>query len=302
MEGIKVSIVIPTYNRVAELEKLLNALEDKTISHIDIEVIVIDDASTDGTREFLKSYRPSFDIKLIFHNANRGSAMSRNDGIKVAKGDIILFFDDDLIPSKEIVQNHLKYHIKDNCAVIGNIKYRETFKTRWVSRYLSTRGVHKIKNGGKIPFKCFWTSNASIKKESLLKVGFFDERFKGAGGEDTELAYRLEQLGVEFVFAKDALCYHKPVSLEELLKKQELFVKNALPILIKKDSIYRKIFRVDLLRNPFVQIITLPVFYFPIYMFANILKLFFLPPFIIDYLLFCKRRRIRNCSRLNDGT
>ena len=289
MNNLNVSVVIPTYNRRRDLEKLLDALKKEFSSFSDFEVIVVDDGSFDGTDEFLQTYKSPFRLVKVIHNENKGSAVSRNDGIKKANNDIILFLDDDLIPASGILFNHVKNHRNKNCAVIGNILYRETFKTRWVSRYLSTRGVHKIKRGEKIPFKCFWTSNASIRKEHLVKVRFFDEAFKIAGGEDTEIAYRLEKAGTEFIYEENAICCHRPVSLSELLKKQESFGKKALPLLIKKDKIFRKVFKLNLQTNLVVKLFLLPFMYWAIYLLARVFNFVYLPPLLIDYLLYATR-------------
>ena len=285
----KVSIVIPTYNRKNELKKLLDALKNEKYPFCDFEVIVVDDGSHDGTKEFLQSYTAPFNLIKIIHNENRGSAASRNDGIKAANNEIILFLDDDLIPSSGIIFSHSRHHMDKKCAVIGNIIYRKTFNTRWVSRYLSTRGIHKIKRNEMIPFKCFWTSNASIRKEYLINVSLFDESFKGAGGEDIEIAYRLERAGVEFLYDKAALCYHRPVSLSELIKKHESFAKNALPLLIKKDDIFKQVFKLDLLTHPIVKVCLSPFVYCGVCSLAPIMNLLYLPPLIIDYLLYYKR-------------
>ncbi|MCK4233596.1 glycosyltransferase [candidate division WOR-3 bacterium] len=289
MTSQKVSIVIPTFNRKAELKKLLDALKEEDYPYSNFEVIVVDDGSCDGTREFLKTCKTPFNLVTVLHERNKGSASSRNDGIKAANNEIILFLDDDLIPASGIIMHHCKRHSNKGCAVIGNIIYKRTFCTRWISRYLSTRGVHKIKKSEKIPFKCFWTSNVSIRKKHLFEVGLFDEQFRGAGGEDTEIAYKLENSGVEFLYEKDALCYHKPVSLVELLKKQESFAKNALPLLLKKDAIFREIFKLDLLANPVIKMSLSKYVYRTIYSFSLIMNFLYLPSFIIDYLLFCKR-------------
>jgi len=288
----KVSIVIPTYNRKGEIKKLLDRFRKEDFSSDSFEVLVIDDCSSDGTRAFLESYKAPFRLVNIFHNENRGSAASRNDGVRTANNDIILFLDDDLIPEKGIITNHIKCHHNKRCAVIGNIKYRETKSTRWISRYLSSRGVHKIKRGAKIPFKCFWTSNASIRKENLINAGLFDEDFKGAGGEDTEIAYRLEKRGIEFLYAKEALCYHRPVSLQELLSKQESFSKNGLPLLIDRDDIFKEVFKLNLLRNPFVRFSLSPFLFLPIYALTNLIKGFYIPAFILDYILLYKRTEV----------
>jgi len=285
----KISVVIPTLNRKESLKQLLDALQREDYPHDDLEVIVVDDGSCDGTREWLLSYSPDFKLITIMHGKNKGSAVSRNDGIRAASNGIILFLDDDLVPQKGILSQHSKHHNEKKIAVIGDIQYREAFTTRWISRYLSTRGVHKTSPGEKIPFKCFWTSNASIRKEHLMNGSLFDERFKGAGGEDIEIAYRLDRGGITFLYEKDAVCYHKPVSLSELLEKQESFVKKALPILLKKNDIFNRIFKLDLLANPFIKFSMNPVMYYSIRTLSSLLLFLYIPPIFIDYLLFYRR-------------
>lgn len=288
----KISVVIPTLNRLCELKKLLCVFEDESFRRSDFEVIVIDDGSSDGTQEFLKSWKAPFILIPIFHKHNKGSASSRNDGIKAAHHDIILFLDDDLVPEKGILFQHGTHHKNKKCAVIGNIRYRETAMTRWVSRYLSSRGVHKIPRGEKIPFTCFWTSNVSVRKDDLFKVGLFDEDFRIAGGEDTELAYRLERSGVEFNYEKDAVCFHKPVSLPELLKKNESFTSNALPLLLQKDDVFSEVFQLSRLSNRFFRFATNPLLYRSVRVMSALLNPLYLPPLLIDYLLFSGRIRV----------
>jgi glycosyltransferase involved in cell wall biosynthesis len=286
-----ISVVIPTYNRKDELPLLLDALDKEVFPRDKFEVIVVDDGSTDGTKEFLKSYSPLYNITTIFHRENLGSAVSRNDGIKAAKKEIILLLDDDLIPEQGILRHHADNHRNGACAVIGNITYRETFTTRWISRYLSTRGVKKIPKGERIPFKCFWSSNASVKKKHLLQVGLFDEEFKVAGGEDTELAYRLEKAGISFVYEEKAICYHQPVSLQELMERQRSFAKNALPLLLRKGTVFKEVFKIDYAKKPAMRMgLLLPV-YFCAYGISNILKFVWLHSAIIDYLIYSNRMR-----------
>jgi glycosyltransferase involved in cell wall biosynthesis len=293
MMGKKISVVIPTLNRLNDLKRLLCVFNNEPFPRSDFEVIVIDDGSSDGTQEFLRSWKGPFPLRPIFHEQNRGSATSRNDGIKAARYDIVLFLDDDLVPRRGILTHHSRHHNGKRCAVIGNIRYRETVMTRWVSRYLSSRGVHKIPPDTEIPFTCFWTSNASIQKEPLFRVGLFDEDFKVAGGEDTELAYRLERMGVEFRYEEEAVCFHKPVTLPELLRKNDNFRMNALPLLLEKNEIFREVFQLSRISNPFIRFVTIPLIYRTVRSVSPLLNSFYLPPILIDYLLFSERVRVR---------
>lgn len=285
------SVVIPTFNRKAELARLLDSLDKEIFPRENLEVIVVDDGSTDGTREFLKSYAPLYRLRPIFHKSNCGCAVSRNDGIRAATNEIILFLDDDLIPQQGILRLHERLHRRTGCAVIGNILYRETFMTRWVSRYLSTRGVKKIPEGERIPFKCFWSTNASVRKKHLLQIGLFDEEFRVAGGEDTELAHRLEKAGIDFVYEERALCYHQPVSLRALLERQRSFGKYALPLLVRRDEVFGEIFKIGRASHPLMRILLSAPVYACMYGIAQLLTMLWLPPSLIDYLLYYNRVR-----------
>lgn len=86
-----VSVVIPTYNRKAKLKKLLETVQQS--NYPKIEIIVVDDASTDGTSEYVQKKFPN--VKIIRNKKERLLAASRNIGIKNSKGDCIFLIDDD---------------------------------------------------------------------------------------------------------------------------------------------------------------------------------------------------------------
>ena len=89
---MNISVIIPTYNRLESLKKCLCSLL-KT-DRDDFEIIIVNDASTDGTKEYLNNLNNP-KIKTIHHTENKGVSQSRNDGIKLSQSDIIAFTDDD---------------------------------------------------------------------------------------------------------------------------------------------------------------------------------------------------------------
>lgn len=92
---MKVSIVMPCYNEIRTIETIV----DKVLSvHLDLdrEVVIVDDASTDGTRDYLQTLRSGDDITVIFHEENRGKGAALRTGFQHATGDIILIQDADL--------------------------------------------------------------------------------------------------------------------------------------------------------------------------------------------------------------
>ena len=91
---MKLSIIIPVYNEIKTLEEILKRIKNQT--HIDKEIILIDDFSTDGSRELIKNKLKSKVQKIIFNEKNYGKGYSVRQGIEIAEGDIILIQDADL--------------------------------------------------------------------------------------------------------------------------------------------------------------------------------------------------------------
>ncbi|MEH7083894.1 glycosyltransferase [Neobacillus drentensis] len=107
---IEVSIIIPSLNKYPLNLLTLNSLEFQTFNPSKMEVIFIDDASTDQTEEKLKGYKPPYHFKYIRNKKNLGRAKVRNLGIRSARGSILIFLDAEMITEPEFVENHYKSH------------------------------------------------------------------------------------------------------------------------------------------------------------------------------------------------
>ncbi|KON85965.1 hypothetical protein AF332_03500 [Sporosarcina globispora] len=118
----EVSIIIPTYNRYPLNLLSLQALEKQEFDLSKMEVILIDDMSTDDTH-LLEKYQPPYRFKYIRHEHNSGLAKTRNTGIKNAKGKILIFMDAEIIVDPQFVQCHYKKHLENQNAIVtgGNI-------------------------------------------------------------------------------------------------------------------------------------------------------------------------------------
>ncbi|MFQ6092373.1 MAG: glycosyltransferase family 2 protein [bacterium] len=207
---MEVSIVIPTYNKLDFLKRTLRTLSHLTYPRENLEVIVVDDGSEDGTQQFLERFSPPFDYFFFRHGTNRCLSAARNTGIRHARGEIVVFLDDDMEVVPQFLEEHLKFHAaSQRAAVMGNVQLAAEVPRTGIVRYLSSRGVHKLKPGQKVPFKYWRSSNSSVRRSILIEVGLFDERIQEYGGEDLELAFRLEKLGdVNFIYAPQAISYH----------------------------------------------------------------------------------------------
>jgi GT2 family glycosyltransferase len=114
-----VSIIIPSYNRYPFNQVGLYALEQQNFDLSKMEVILIDDASTDKTRG-LKKYRFPYHFKYIRNKRNLGLATSRNIGLKRAKGKVIIFLDAEMVVDPNYVMNNYRHHLNnDHTVVIG---------------------------------------------------------------------------------------------------------------------------------------------------------------------------------------
>lgn len=92
MEKIKLSIIVAVYNEIKTLEQVLREIKNVDFQK---EIIVVDDASTDGTRKFLENYKDDV-LKKIFHTKNQGKGVCIRDALKEASGDIVIIQDADL--------------------------------------------------------------------------------------------------------------------------------------------------------------------------------------------------------------
>ena len=207
----QLSVVIPTFNRLERLKKVLKALELQTYPLQDFEVVVVSDGSQDGTNEYLKVVDTPLNLVPILQS-NQGVAAARNQGVTSAKNDIVLFIDDDVVPTPQLISEHMRVHSEtdDDVVVIGPMLSPPDFElspwTQWEQAMLYKQydalRVGKMESSA----RQFYTGNASLARHLLVSSGGFDTNFRRA--EDVELAYRLADKGIRFLFDENAVGYH----------------------------------------------------------------------------------------------
>jgi glycosyltransferase involved in cell wall biosynthesis len=210
LETLTVSIVIPTYNRLSRLERVLSAVADQTYPRSRYEVVVVSDGSTDGTDDYLRS-RAQRDL-VVVAQANAGPAAARNRGVAAAGGELVIFIDDDVVAAPELVQEHVDSHRRggDGLIVIGPmLTPPDVALSPWVrwEQTMLYRQYDAMLQGRYAPTpRQFFTGNASLARSAVLAAGGFDTRFRRA--EDIELAYRLATTGMRFSFNPNAIGHH----------------------------------------------------------------------------------------------
>lgn len=210
MTSLCISVVVPTYNRIDRIRRVLAALERQTYPRDHFEVIVISDGSTDGTDDYLRSVA-SGRVRPIFQ-PNRGPAAARNTGIRAAAGQLIVFVDDDVVPELGLLTAHADIHraAGRQVAVIGPLLTPTDVELApWVAweQAMLEKQYNAMADGRWQPTaRQFYTGNASIGRDVLIDAGGFDEKFRRA--EDVELAYRLAGRGIGFIFSMAPAGYH----------------------------------------------------------------------------------------------
>lgn len=234
-----ITVIVPTYNRRDLLDKTLLSLCFQSFNVHQYEVIVVDDGSSDDTKDIVLSFKDRMFISY-FYQEDKGFrvAKARNIGIINAHFSVCLFFDSGMIAHPKLLENHWYAHQgKSTQALIGfaygycdfegvsqsllqDFSNRETvekiFDTFRVNQYLRDRRQVAMDNAAlsfediTIPWIIFWTCHISCSTKSLLSVGGFDESFQSWGGEDIELGIRLHKTGISFAFADGCEAIHWP--------------------------------------------------------------------------------------------
>lgn len=190
---MKTSIVIPAYNGKEYLQTNLSAV----ISLDAGEIIVVDDASTDDSADYIANNYPQ--IKLIRHSQNLRFPISVNDGFKSSSGDIIFLLNQDLKPQKDLIIKALTHFKDENIfAVTFNEEGRSWADGQW------KEGMLEFKNG-KIDnqiHESLWASggSAAFRKDLWDKFGGFDPIFSPGYFEDLDLGLRAKKAGYKIIW------------------------------------------------------------------------------------------------------
>ncbi|TAM61528.1 glycosyltransferase family 2 protein [bacterium] len=200
------SVIIATKDRASFLEAALSSLEQQVLRE-PFEVIVVDNGSSDHTAAVIERFASVLDVRGVREERpNRG--LARNRGIAQARGEIVVFCDDDVVLPLDWLAGHARAHAESDgavCAVSGPIIN------------VLSHDERPLPGPRNFSRAFFCTCNVSVSRERLNAVGGFDESFDLYGWEDTELGARLRDAGVERRFAWDAYLWHvKPPAAETL--------------------------------------------------------------------------------------
>jgi len=202
------SIVIPTYNRPAQLSACLHACARLDYPRDCFEVIVVDDGGTTALGAVVAQFHGMLTLKLL-RQANAGPGAARNRGAAEARGDFVAFTDDDCSPAPEWLRAlAAQFAASPECAVGG-----QTLNALAHNLY-STASQHLIAylfsyyNGVPHAARFCPSNNLALPAKSFLAMGGFDTTYRWAAAEDRELCDRWLHDGHRMIYASDAVVYH----------------------------------------------------------------------------------------------
>ncbi len=225
---MRLTIIVPTYNRSELFARALRGLLNQTANPTDYEIVVVDDGSTDNTPAVADAAVASAGGRIrYFRQENKGPAAARNLGVLQARGQIVLFTGDDCLPDEGLIAEHLRAHDEaGDVGVLGLVTWHPEIEITPFMAYLETGpqfGFGQIANTEDVAIWHFYTSNCSVQRHWIEQAGGFDEDFKYAAFEDMELAYRMKQRGLRIIYRPSAKTYHHhPTTFEQHLARQRV--------------------------------------------------------------------------------
>jgi GT2 family glycosyltransferase len=238
---MKYSFVIPTYNKKKLLKRTLEALNHlEGFGENDYEAVVVDDGSSDDVFGYIKGVNTGYRLNYMYLDRCPQScrSRSRNYGVAAARGEYIVFIDDDVVVNKDyLLQLDRYYRYSNDFVIIGTrincpadmLETHEPAELRKMAfsdgeagagmleeRHLTFNSLSYNLSAHRYPWMMMATGNMAVPRRRLTDIGGFDETFNKWGFEDLELGYRLYKNGAPFVVNGQLLVFHQdhPVAPE----------------------------------------------------------------------------------------
>ena len=246
------SVIIPTRNRAGSLKLLLESLAEPARRGIpETEIIVVDNGSTDETHRWLDAQReqnPSGRL-MILDEPRPGKSNALNRALSVARGEILMVLDDDVVVESNCLAKHAEAHAQNQFAAIqGRILPGRDSVGNSADRYrLREYNIPLIDYGDEIvAIRGLTGTNMSFKRLVFEKIGFFDPRLgPGAAGfsEDTEYSIRIRKAGFQIGYTPHAIVYHElnPARYGPVYNRAVEYRKGVSRSLYRHDSIATKV-------------------------------------------------------------
>ena len=273
-KNLKISLIIPTYNRKKYLLDTLKSVVANTASPESFEIIVVDNNSNDNTQSAVNSFinqHKNFQIRHVIEK-NQGASYSRNRGIEEASSPLLLFIDDDELADSNLIKSWINFFEDYPLAIGGGGQIKVQFedpKPKWMSHFLMPLlGEHKPTNSTKkYPKSQFpFAGNMSYRKEVFEKYGKLKTNLGRKGknllaGEEKEFYKRIRKHSDKIYHVPNAFVYHrvdKPRMTKDFIKKQALGLGQTIRLMLQDESPIKKALKLS--TEAIKSIVTLGLF------------------------------------------
>lgn len=242
-DKVAVSVIIPTFNGEHKILNVLRALEKQSFKNF--EVIVVIDGSVDNTAALLKKQSFGFSSFHVIEQNNQGRGKVRNNGAKAAKGNLLIFFDDDMRPIEDCVLKHIQHHERFKGSLIsgglGEEKILCKTDIQLYKAYLSatwSKPLAKLKDAPLDRQNIFLTAaNFSAPKELFFELGGFDESLTDI--EDYDLALRAFNHRTPLFCDPAIFSWHDdPITCASYIKRKRQYYKVLAELRKSKPGLY----------------------------------------------------------------
>jgi glycosyltransferase involved in cell wall biosynthesis len=227
---VKVTVVIPTYNRAERLAETLQTLNQQTVP--DFSVIVVNDGSNDPEYASLEKRKDSFKFSLqIIKQQNSGASSATNHGVALAQDGLIILFDDDILPEPECIAKHIAFHKLNTDSILSGSaatdpkrtvtdvqRYKLFMEEQWQKLRPDTEQLVHVSFNNFI----ITTANMSLMKKTFTDLGGFNTGFRD--GYDVEFGFKALRSNVKLYFDRTIHTIHNDqISLRYYAKRQRAY-------------------------------------------------------------------------------
>jgi glycosyltransferase AglE len=210
----QVSVIVPLYNDSEHIELLLNSLSAQDYPKDLLEIIIVDNNSTDTSRQIVRAFAGR-SVTLLQENEIQSSYAARNKGIGHAKGRILVFTDSDCVADKSWLTQGVGKLLAEQVDLVGGQAQFTFSEKQTAAEYYDA--LTNLAMESKISRGVAATCNLFVKAEIFDKVGLFDSSVKSGG--DVQWSQKATESGCSLIYVPDAIVYHPARKLGELLKK-----------------------------------------------------------------------------------